>query len=504
MARWGDRIYRSLARPRSTQSSGFRYPSRPSARPVSTANRDSIAALPAGIPQRRLPLPVQIGYATAEIGQNLAETAIRIFLLNYYTDVVGLNPSLAGLAVGLSLLWDALVDPWMGAVSDRTLGRFGGRRGYLPLGGLLLGLGLLLVFRPPALTSQAAKFAWLLFAACFLGTGMSVLSVPYMAMGGEMTDHPHERTVLFGWRFAFANLGGILAVGLPVLFVTPTANNVAAMAPTAVVAAAVVVVTACVSWRATARVPFRQSPIAPTSLWEALREPLGNPAFRPLLWAYVVATLGIGVNSATAVYYYQYRIGLSQQQISTLLGVFLGVFTLSILGWVRLAKRFGKRRAMAVGGLLLGAANSVIYLIAPPGSWLVPLVFGGGGLGLLVGCIVLIDAQLTDVIDHDQVRSNQLRSGLYFGVWRFASKLARALAIAIAGHVLEGVGFVPNEVQTEFVSWMLAVLFGPGVGAFFLASGWILWRYRFGEREQARVRSILERRRSRRPQHPGH
>lgn len=107
---------------------------------------------------------------------------------------------------------------------------------------------------------------------------------------------------------------------------------------------------------------------------------------------------------------------------------------------------------------------------------------------------MLIDAQLTDVIDHDQVRSGQLRSGLYFGVWRFASKLARAVAIALTGHVLEGIGFVPNQPQGTYVAWMLALLFGPGVGTFFVLAGWILWRYRFGEGEQAQVRRILERR----------
>lgn len=445
-------------------------------------------------PRPLLPLSVQIGYAVAEIGQNLSETAVRIFLLNYYTDVVGLNPRLAGLAVGLSLLWDAVIDPLMGAISDRTLGRFGGRRGYLPVGGVLLAIGVLLVFRPPHLEGQAAMFGWLLFAACFLGTGMTVLSVPYMAMGGEMTDDPHERTALFGWRFACANIGGMLAVGLPVLFVTERADSVAAMAPAALAAAGIVVATACLSWRATARVQFRQAPVAPAGTWTAFSEPLRNRAFRPLLLAYVVATLGIGVNAATAVYYYQYRLGLSQTQISTLLGCFLGVFTLGILGWVRLAQRFGKRQAMAVGGVCLGLANSVVYVVAPPGSLLLPLVGGALGLGLLVGCIVLIDAQLTDVIDHDQVRSRQLRSGLYFGVWRFASKLARAVAIALTGHVLEGIGFVPNQPQGTYVAWMLALLFGPGVGTFFVLAGWILWRYRFGEGEQAQVRRILERR----------
>lgn len=442
----------------------------------------------------RLGLGAQVGYAFAEVGQNLVETAVRIYLLIFYTDVVGLHPGLAGVAVGLSLVWDALIDPVMGAISDRTLHRFGGRAGYLPVGGLLLACGLLLVFRPPDLDGQWAKFGWLLFSACFLGTGMTVLSVPYMAMGGELTEDPHERAVLFGWRFAFANLGGMLAAALPTLFLQQGETNAIAMGPVSGLAAAIVVATVGTSFLATrgrrtvvrtpAHVPFHA----------AFAEPLRNPAFRPLLLIYVVATIGIGTNAATALYYYQYRLELAETQVQMLLVAFLAVFTGSILLWVRLARRYGKRRPMAIGATVLGVANGALYLLAEPGDFVVPLVGGGIGLGALVGCIVLIDTLLTDVIDHDQVRSRQLRSGLYFGVWRFASKLARAASIGAAGFVLDLAGFVPNQPQSDRVEWCLMLLFGPGVGAFFVGAGLLLWRYRFDERKQAQVRRILERR----------
>ena len=454
------------------------------------------ASDPAAPPSTRrgLTLPVQIGYAFAEIGQNLVETAIRIYLLIYYTDVVGLNARLAGIAVGLSLVWDACIDPVMGAISDRTRHRFGGRRGYLPLGGLLLAGGLLAVFHPPELDSQWARFGWLLFSSCFLGTGMTVLSVPYMAMGGELTEHPHERAVLFGWRFGFANFGGMLAAALPTLFLQAGETNAVAMRPVSVLAAGIVVVTAWTSFWAVRGLAVPTAPAAAVPLRAAFVLPLRNPTFRPLLLVYVIATIGIGVNSACALYYYQYRLHLAETQIQGLLVLFLGVFTTSILGWVLLAKRFGKRRPMALGAIALGIGTAALYLLAEPGNFLVPLLAGGLGLGALVGCIVLIDTLLTDVIDHDQVRSRQVRSGLYFGVWRFASKLARAASIGAAGYVLDLAGFVPNQPQTEGVELALMLLFGPGVGGFFVVAGALLWRYRFDEQKQAQVRRILDRR----------
>ncbi|MEO6594985.1 MAG: MFS transporter [Planctomycetota bacterium] len=446
--------------------------------------------------QPRLPHRVQIGYASADIGLNTVETALRIYLLIYYTDEVGLQSGLAGLAVGLGLVWDAVTDPLMGTISDRTRDRFGGRRGYLPLGGVLLALGVWAVFWPPMLDGQAAKFLWLLLSFCALNTGMTVLSVPFMAMAGEMTENPHERAVLFGWRFAFANVGAMLAAALPALFLLDGQRNTAAMHPVSLIAAGLVVGTALCSWRATRDVRFLQPPLVRESFGEAFRAPLRNAAFRPLLLAYVTATIGIGINAATALFYYRYRLALTESQTQVLLVVFVGVFTLSILGWVRVARTFGKRLPMVFGASVLGLGTSALYLSLPSGSFTAVLVFGGIGLGWLVGCIVLIDAMLTDVLDHDFVRTRQLRSGLFFGVWRFASKLARAGAIAIAGIVLQIQGFVPQrDVQPPAVETALMWLFGPGVGGFFLLAAWILWRYRFDESKQAQVQRILARRR---------
>jgi GPH family glycoside/pentoside/hexuronide:cation symporter len=448
--------------------------------------------------RRRLPLAVQIGYSTAEIGVNLVETMLRIYTLAYYTDHVALDAGLAGLAVGLAIVWDAVTDPVMGVISDRTRHRFGGRRGYLPVGAVLLALGVFAVFWPPALAGQAGKFAWLLGAYCFLNTGLTVLTVPYMAMAGEITEDPHERAVLFGWRFACANFGALAAAALPFLFLADGQSGPSVMPAVSVTAAGVVLLTALVSWRATRGVRFLGLPIASQSWRETFTAPLLNPAFRPLLLAYVIATAGIGVNAATFLYYYQYHLELAAQSTQTVLAVFLAVFTLSILPWVHVAKRYGKRRPMICGATFLGVGTTLLYLFAPTGAFALVLVAGAIGLGSLVGCIVLIDAMLTDVLDHDMVRTGQMRSGMFFGVWRFASKLARAVAVGAVGLLLGFAGFVEGgSTQPAAVDATLVALFGPGVGGAFLLAAVVLWRYRFDDPKQAQVRRILARRAAR-------
>ncbi|MEY2713723.1 MAG: hypothetical protein RIT24_66, partial [Planctomycetota bacterium] len=458
-----------------------------------------------------------------------------LYLLIFYTDKVGLSSSLAGVALGIGLVWDAVTDPVMGAVSDALAPRHG-RRMFLWSGGLLSALGFWLVFAPPPLDGQTEKFLWLTFAFCFLNTGLTIINIPHVSMATEITDLPHERSTLFGWRFACMNIGAIVAAAAPEAFLVDVMGPVAwviaglvfcaspatwaatvhgaivaaaapeailddanprtvdVMGPFAWVIAGLVVCTSFATWAATAHVRFQFAPASKEPFLRQMRDAFANPAFRPLLIASVLATVGIGANSATALYYYGYCLDLSSGDAHQLIAVALVVFTVSILVWVALGRRFGKSHPVAYGAMLLGLGTSAAYPMLPSGNFVWPLVVSSVGLGSLLGCIVLIDSLVTDVIDFDTVRSRARRSGVYFGVWRFAAKIARGIAIGGTGWLLEVVGFVPNQDQPEHVRIALSWIFGPGVGVWFVAAALVLLRYRFDDAKQAQVQSILRRR----------
>ena len=107
------------------------------------------------LPTATIPTATRIGYSVAETGINAVETLLRLYLLIFYTDAVGLAPGWAGLAVALGLCWDAVTDPLMGYLSDRWYSRLGGRRPFLLLGGLLLAISVYLLFSPPFLPSPS-------------------------------------------------------------------------------------------------------------------------------------------------------------------------------------------------------------------------------------------------------------------------------------------------------------------------------------------------------------
>lgn len=453
-----------------------------------------------GAAPSRLRRRVQVGYAMADVGINGIELAIRLYLLIFYTDHVGLSASWAGVALAIGLVWDAVTDPVMGAISDRYASTLG-RRVFVWTGGLLSAVSFVLLFAPDLLRpvlpldTEFAKFAWLTFSFCLLNTGMTIVNIPHVAMATEMTELPHERSVLFGWRFACMNVGAIVSAGVPQLFLSGGDDRtVAVMTPFSFVLAVVVVASSLTTFFATRNVRFRVEPPSDHAFLQQVVESFANRAFWPLLLANVLATVGIGANSAAALYYYRYRLLLPDSQAHELIAIALVVFTVSILVWVALGKRFGKSRPVAWGSLLLGLGTTGVYPFLPAEDFTAVMLTSSIGLGSLLGCIVLIDSLVTDVIDFDTVKSRARRPGVYFGVWRFAAKLARGAAIALAGALLDAVGFVPNQEQTGPVRTAIALLFGPGVGVWFCAAAFVLWRYRFGDEKQRQVQRILARR----------
>lgn len=451
-----------------------------------------------------LPRTARVGYGAAEMGISGVEVLIRIGLLIFYTDVVGLEPALAGYAVALGVVWDAITDPLMGRISDRTRGRFGRRRPWILIGALALAVCVVVLFSVPPVQSQSGKFAVLLLAYMATNTAMTVIAVPHSALAGDLVAAGPVRVELFGWRLLFANLGLLLGTALPglVLMDAAGAGSVAERAGadrlTAVVLGALTVLTAAITLYATrGRDVAADASRHSVDFRTALRSVLTNPVLWPLLGAYLVASIGVNINSALALYYYRYRLLLEEQDTRAIIAVFMLIFCLSIPFWLRVARSTGKKTAVIVGALSLGAMSCVVYLLFPPGNPYWPLIACVIG-GVAIGSVVLLEAMLADVVDYDRLRSGESRFGLYFGVWKMSAKASRAIAIALAGNLLSLIGFEPNAEQTADTALGIAIMFGPGVGVAFILAALILCWHPLDEARHARVLSAIRRREERR------
>ncbi|HQO66153.1 MAG TPA: MFS transporter, partial [Spirochaetales bacterium] len=149
----------------------------------------------------RLPVRTKVGFGIADLGGNLFFTAMGFWSMFYLTDGVGIPAAMAGLAVMIGKIWDAVTDPMMGYISDRTDSKLGRRRPYIIFGALPLMATMVYFFKVPAFTNPVALTVWATAALCLLNTAYTVVNVPYASLTPELTKDYNERTSLNGYRF---------------------------------------------------------------------------------------------------------------------------------------------------------------------------------------------------------------------------------------------------------------------------------------------------------------
>ena len=435
-------------------------------------------------PAAVLPRLRRAGYGVAEIGISGAEVLVRVSLLIFYTDVVGLRADLAGYAIALCVVWDAITDPLMGTFSDGFSIYQQRRRPYILIGALLLSATTLLLFSVPNLDSQAGKFLFLLGAYMLFNTAMTVIAVPHAAMAGDLTSDIKIRTELFGWRLFFANIGLVFGTALPGLAiayfdrpgeaVVPGAADVFASKALAVF----IILSAAVTLYSTRGLDKGSTHKISWKIGPYLRETvsaLADRNFLVLFLAYCTANLGLSLNSSLALYYYRYRLLLDETATRSVIAIFMAVFCVFIPVWVVGANHLRKKTIIVANMLGLGLMTCIAYPLFPAGSQYWPLVAAVLG-GIFIGSIVLLDVTVAEVADQDEAKTGRSRFGLYFGMWKMGGKISRAIALALTGNVLHWIGFQPNAVQSPETSSALAFVFGPVVGAFIVISAIISTR----------------------------
>ncbi|WP_413288874.1 MFS transporter [Bdellovibrio sp. HCB337] len=410
----------------------------------------------------------------AELGINCVEIFFRLHLLVFYTNVVGLNPALAGLALGLAIFWDALLDPIIGSWSDRTRQKLGHRSHWILVGIVAVCLALWFLLNPPPLVSDLGKFLYLLLGALFFNTAYTLLSVPYSAIVGDITSTERERARLIGWRLAFANVGGIAGIAIPAYFLIQESTH--AYQHTAVTIGILVAFSGLIAWFYVRQQPRKFSLVTKGgALKMALKIPFQDKRFMPLAIAFFVGNIGLTFNTSLALYYYRLRLRFSEVDLQTVLLLFLFFFTLSIPLWLWLSKKYPKQKVLIAGATLMSIATGITYPLLPAEDLMHALFWASFCGGTLVGTSVLLESLLTDIVKKKEEESLKELMGTYFGFWKMIGKISRGLALGMTGQLLEWAGVHGRSVAAEGEYWRLALAFGPIVSIFFLASAMILY-----------------------------
>lgn len=412
----------------------------------------------------------QARYSSAELGVSAIESFIRLYLMIYLTDRIGLPPTMAGYAVAIGVLWDGFADPILGYLSDRTRSRWGRRLPWMIVGAPLLALSFIQLF---ALDNVEATSTWTAFWQVtlfniLLNTAMTMVSIPHLALGQDIASGKDERTSLYAWRTLMTLLGLLTGILTPVIFIAlgyQSSTNQHAMA---VAISIICLLSATVTIGAVWRRQVGQFEISYEEKSILTPRNLGTP-IKILMGAFFVATLGQGLNSTWALYYYQYRLRLTEQSLGLVLIVFVVSLCATLPLWVYLSRRFSKARLIATGTLALGIFTALAYPNLPASELTGPMILAVLG-GIFLGSTGLLESMLVDVAEVSNIRESSM--GQVFGIWKFVAKTARAAAIALGGYFLELIGYTPMVTAVEpDVAHRIGILFGPVVAAFFIIAG---------------------------------
>lgn len=408
---------------------------------------------------QRLPLRTKLGFGICDLGGNLFFTAMGFWSLNYLTDVVALPAAAAGLAVMVGKLWDAVTDPMVGYLSDRTRTRFGRRRPFMLWGALPLFLAMWFFFSKPGLSGTTALTAWAILALCLLNTAYTLVNIPYNALTPELTADYHERTSLNGYRFGSAVFGTMLGAGAVLPIVGLFASKAAGFSAMGFILGAVMAITALITFLSV-REPDHSATAKPQEgFFSTYLAVFKNRPYVILLLTYALHLAGLTFMQGIIAYYFSYV--YNNEAMTTIAMLMLLVVAMVCIPIsVMVSKRIGKKRTYQIAFLFLASGAWLIFLFAHRlgiGFFLAVMVWAGIGVGF---GYVSPWAMVPDSIDADAIKTGKRKEGAFYGMWTFMSKVGVSFAIVVSGMVLDAGGYVANVAQSASAILAIRLIIG--------------------------------------------
>ena len=453
-------------------------------------------------------------YSSGVVNYALKDAAFGVFVLFYYKQVLGLSGTLTGAAIALSVVWDAISDPLVGAWSDKLRSRWGRRHPFMFASVIPLALSFVAIFWPPesVLGSQLPLFYWLLASVLLLRTALTFFMVPFLALGAEISTDYHERTLLANAR---TNLGwfiGVLvpATSLAVVFTSEGATDgrfiIGNYQFYGLLSAAGVIIASIICIKGTE--PYiptlpRSTGIPGASMWRDITNTFRNRNFRYIVVLETALGGMSGIISTLLMVTYTYFWELSTATISLM---FAGPHLLAVLlvtsssGWLH--KRLEKQQLLRLS-CLLGALNLLWLTPLKLLDWLPDnnsLVLGLIFLNYTLNTVFTIQrtvsnhSLLADIADEQDLATGQRQEGVMFAAAFFAAKFISGFGYLVAGPFLDLIGLEagmqPGEAPYSVILG-LGLIMGPGLALILLIPAWMAFKLDLSQQGQLQVQQAL-------------
>ncbi|MEN8255884.1 MAG: MFS transporter [Verrucomicrobiota bacterium] len=425
---------------------------------------------------------------------------------------LGISPAVIGVIAGLSRLWDAINDPMMGKISDNTRSRYGRRRPWILLGSFTAAASFAAIWWFPLGQSDLFYGIWLAAATFLFYIGLTIYTVPYTALGMEMSPDYHERTRIVAYRDFLAPLGTVLAGSLFWFSSWKIHSDVVeGMRFTSLGIGVLIILLGVFAAVFPREHPFAQksSQQEKIGLFKSVRQTLRVKPFLILCGVSAIMLMGISMVVSFGFYIYLYHLFGGDQSVvggfaatGTLIGQVSSMALVPFI--VKVSTKIGKKKTIMLF-ICVSIAGSLMkwWFYTPEYPWLAWLVAPFLMLGFIAQS-VMVNSMLPDIIDYDELRTHTRREGMFGAVYGWSWKLGISLALVVSGFLLSSTGYDADLGTQQLASTITKMrLLDIGVPILGCLAGLLLIRlYPLDEQKAYEMRAELEKRHASAPLSP--
>ncbi|HIG39859.1 MAG: glycoside-pentoside-hexuronide (GPH):cation symporter [bacterium] len=439
-----------------------------------------------------LPFSTKIYYGAPNFAGAALAIPIAIHLTIFYSDTILVPLGIIALVKALARSLDAITDPVMGWVSDKTRTRWGRRRPWMAVGAPLAALAFYLMFTPPEDLDGVTAATWFAVTYTLYYVFHTVYIIPYAALGPELTLDYHERSALFGIREGFVMAGTLVAAVLPPILISQLGGPRQGYTSFAIIFGSLLVI---LYLNLVVRVKERPSFMTRESnpLIPGVRRVMRNKVFRLLLIVYLVGSITGAIPGLMMPYFTKYV--LQPENPDMWLAIFLASYFLagflSLPVWVWLSRKFEKKPVW-LAGYLPGIFGSLGLFTLDKGD-LIPAIFilVISGFGFSAG-LFLGPSMQADVIDYDELHTGKRREAQYGALWSICTKFMVIPSMSVPLAILATVGYAPNVEQTESVQFTIRAIFCLAPACMAITAFSIGWFYPLTKKKHEEIWQGIE------------
>lgn len=430
----------------------------------------------------KLSFSTKLAYGAGDLGPAITANLLVFYLMYFLTNVAGLNVGLASVILMIGKVWDAVNDPLVGVLSDRTKSKWGRRHPWMFWGAIPFGVFFFLQWIIPKFsenpeTNQGYLFWYYVAIAIISQSFFTIVNLPYTALTPELTQDYNERTSLNSFRFAFSIGGSILSLLIALVIFsavkTNSANQYLILAGVCTILS-VLPLYWCI-WGTKDRVAIteaRRQAAAINDLEEItpiktqLKIVFNNKPFLYVIGIYLCSWLGVQVTASIIPYFVVNWMGQKEADSPLVALAVQGTALAMLFVWSNISQRVGKKAVYFMGmGLWIIAQAGLFFLQPGQLGWMYFLaVLAGSGVSV---AYLIPWSMMPDVIELDELETGKRREGIFYGFMVLLQKVGLALGLFLVGQALQWSGFMekvsgqPSPIQPESALLAIRIAIGP-------------------------------------------